>query len=76
VISRDLKEKDPEAYLKLTSQDLNIIFNSRVVNLRKVYPYIPNDLNRVLLHFSTGANVFYENAGEFLQDILTARNRL
>ena len=74
VISRDLKVKDPEAYQKLTSQDLNIIFNSRVVNLQKVYPYISDNLNQILLHFSSGANVFYEDAGEFLQDILTARN--
>jgi len=76
VISRDLKEKDPLAYQKLTDEDLNIIFSSRVVNLRKVYPYISDDFNHILLHFSSGANVFYENVGEFLHDIMAVRNRL
>jgi hypothetical protein len=76
VISRDLKVKDPPAYQKLTDEDLNIIFNSRVVNLRKVYPYVSNELNHIFLHFSSGANVFYENVEQFLQDILAVRNRL
>ena len=75
VITRDLKEKDPLAYQQLTDEDLNIIFSSRVVNLRKVYPYVSDDFNHILLHFSSGANVFYENVGEFLQDILAVRNR-
>ncbi len=76
VITRDLKEKDPEAYQALGAEDLNIIFNSRVVNLRKVYPYISDDLNQILLHFSSGANVFYEDTEEFLQDMQIVRNRL
>jgi len=76
IISRDVRERDPKAYESLTSDDLNIIFNSRVVNLRKIYPYIPDDLNQVLLHFSSGAEVFYESTDEFLKDVRAARNNL
>ncbi len=76
VLSRDLKERDPKAYQSLRDDDLNIIFNSRVVNLRKVYPYIPEDLNQILLHFSSGAEIFYENTDEFLKDIRSARYNL
>lgn len=53
----------------LTSGDFNIIFNNRIVNLKKVYPYIPESLNRVLLHFSLGTNVFYDNTAQFLSDL-------
>jgi len=53
----------------LTDADLNIVFNHRVVNLKKVYPYIPQELNRVLLHFSKGANRFYETTDQLLNDL-------
>ncbi len=61
---------------RLTPQDMNIIFNNRVVNLRKVYPYVPDDLNVILLHFSRGANIFYENTDQLLHDLRDARVRL
>ena len=41
----------------------------RVMNLKKVHAYIPDDLNRVLLHYSVGANVFYESIDELLDDL-------
>jgi hypothetical protein len=28
------------------------VFHNRVANLKKIYPYIPENLNRVLIHFS------------------------
>jgi hypothetical protein len=40
-----------------------------VANLRKVYPYIPEALNKILLHFSKGANYFYENTGQLIEDL-------
>jgi hypothetical protein len=54
---------------KLTPDDMNIIFNNRVANIQKVYPYIPDDLNYILLHFSNGANLYYENTGQLLEDL-------
>jgi hypothetical protein len=59
-------------YSKINSNDVNIIFHNRVVNLRKVYPYIPEELNSILLHFSTGARVFYDTVSDFLEDLCKA----
>ena len=47
----------------------NIVFHNRVANLRKIYPYIPERLNRILLHFSKGANRFYETTNQLLEDL-------
>jgi hypothetical protein len=40
-----------------------------VVNLRKIFPYIPEDLNRVLMHYSAASEVFYESVPELLADL-------
>ena len=39
---------------RLSEDDVNIVFHNRVANLKKVYPYIPDSLNRVLMHFCRG----------------------
>ncbi len=53
----------------LRPQDCNIVFNHRLANLKKIYPYIPETLNRILLHFSVGANWFYEHVDQLLDDL-------
>jgi hypothetical protein len=54
---------------KLSEDDMNIIFNNRVANLQKIYPYVPDSLNYILLHFSIGANLYYENTRQLLEDL-------
>ena len=54
---------------KLSPDDMNIIFNNRVANIQKVYPYVPDALNYILMHFSNGANLFYENTEQLLEDL-------
>ena len=76
VTIQKLKEKDPLAYDRLFQEDMNIIFNNRVVNLQKVYPYIPDALNLVLLHFSVGANVYYEDTAQFLSELQEAMDKM
>jgi serine/threonine protein kinase len=70
----DLKQQDHPALSILGEEDTNIVFNNRVVNLQKIYQYIPDSLNRVLLHFSRGANWFYENTAQLLEDLEEFRN--
>ncbi|MFK4764115.1 serine/threonine protein kinase [Desulfobaculum sp. SPO524] len=53
----------------LEREDFSIVFANRVVNLRKLYPYIPEPLNNVLMHFSAGTYVFYESVEEFLAEL-------
>ena len=69
VLLPDLKRKEHTALSRLREEDLNIVFNNRVVNLRKVYPYIPESLNQVLLHFSIGATWFYDHTSQLLDDL-------
>jgi hypothetical protein len=40
-----------------------------VANIQKIYPYIPDALNYILLHFSNGANLYYENIRQLLEDL-------
>jgi len=76
VTTLELQRSDQSLYGRLTSDDINIIFNNRVVNLKKIYPYIPDVLNLILLHFSRGADVFYDDTKQFLEDLSEAANSL
>jgi len=71
-----LKKNNSPVFYDLSENDLNIIFNNRVANLRKVFPYISDSLNFILLHFSVGANVYYETTDEFLMDLQEVRGNL
>jgi hypothetical protein len=72
VLLPDLRSRDPGMLSRLTDGDLNIVFHNRLANLKKVFAYIPDSLNRVLLHFSRGANWFYEETPQLLQDLYQA----
>lgn len=65
----DLQKQNHPALSLLTDDDVNIVFHNRVANLKKVYPYIPEILNTALMHFSRGANWFYDNTGQLLEDL-------
>lgn len=72
VLVPELRREQPELLATLGREDLNISFQNRVANLRKVYPYIPESLNRILLHFSAGARLFYDDTGQLLEDLAVA----
>jgi len=74
IILQDLKQEGHPSLGTLCEEDLNLVFKNRVVNLKKVYPYIPESLNRVLMHFSGGTNWFYENTAQLLDDLDGVRN--
>ena len=69
VLLPDLKREGHPSLSALSETDLNLVFNHRVVNLKKVYPYISESLNRILMHFSRGANWFYEHTDQLLDDL-------
>ena len=46
VLLPDLKKQDHSAFCYLREEDVNIVFNNRVANLKIIYPYIPEALNR------------------------------
>jgi hypothetical protein len=76
VTTQQLLRNAPDTLERLSEDDVNIVFHNRVANLRKVYPYIPESLNRVLMHFSNAATVYYETTEEFLEDLQDARRDL
>lgn len=76
VTTHRLLTEDPDALARLTEDDVNVVFHNRVANLRKIYPYIPERLNRVLMHFSLSAKIFYDHTRELLDDLGEAREEL
>ncbi|HEY5998599.1 MAG TPA: hypothetical protein VI078_04765 [bacterium] len=73
VLLPELRREQPAVHARLTRDDLSIAFNHRVANLQKVFPYVPDSLNRVLLHFSEGAGLFYDAADQLLEDLAAAQ---
>jgi len=69
LLLQDMKKEGHPAIDILRDEDLNIVFNNRVANLRKIYPYIPESFNNILMHFSKGTNWFYENTSQLLDDL-------
>jgi predicted Ser/Thr protein kinase len=56
----------------LVPADFALLSQNKVVNLRKIFPYVPEKLNNVLLHFATGAEVFYDTVEELHRDLSDA----
>ncbi|MEW6664013.1 MAG: protein kinase [Thermodesulfobacteriota bacterium] len=54
---------------RIESRDFSLLFKERFINLRKLHPEIPVQLNDILMHFSRGADVFYEYAGEIIEEL-------
>ena len=68
----DLRRKNPDLLSRIDEADLNIVFRNRLANLKKAYPYVPDSMNRVLLHFSRSANWFYERVEQLISDLKQA----
>ncbi|MEW6258450.1 MAG: hypothetical protein AB1547_00935 [Thermodesulfobacteriota bacterium] len=73
ILIQALRDTNPSAFARLNAEDVNIVFNNRVANLRKIFPYIQEPLNAILLRFSKGNTVFYDDVGQFLSDLREAR---
>ncbi len=71
-----LQSVSPEARAALGPADCSIMFANRIVNLKKLFPYIPDALNNVLMRFSLEANVFYDATQDLIRDLRLARKAL
>ncbi len=49
--------------------DYSLLSRNRIVNLKKLFPFIPMALNNIFLHFSQGTEVFYETVDEIHDDL-------
>ncbi len=73
---RDRPENYPMVTKPLSYQDMSLMFRHRVINLRKLFPYIHRPLNDILMRFSTDTGNPYSDAAGLLSDlrILFPRN--
>ncbi len=53
----------------LCAADASAFYEHRIMNLQKVFPYIPDRLNDILMHFSVNTNIFYTSMSEIVEDI-------
>ena len=51
------------------TDDALLFYPYRLANLHKIYPYIPPEMNDILLRFSAGATDFYEDFGRMAEDL-------
>jgi len=54
---------------RIEKEDFSLLDKGRFLNLRKMYPHVPSTLNDILMHFSRGANVYYELVEEVVEDL-------
>lgn len=52
----------------LTAEDASAFYNYRIMNLGKLFPYVPRRLNNILLHFTIRPKKFYYSLQELLDD--------
>lgn len=55
--------------VNLCPDDGLLFFRNQIANLRKIFPYIPEKLNRIMTSFGAGTYFFYESAGALIDDI-------
>jgi hypothetical protein len=53
----------------LTSDDASAFYEHRIMNLKKLYPYIPAHLTNILLHFTVNTTTFYESVSQITADM-------
>ncbi len=70
VVLREIRLHYPEAAQRIRPEDMQSVFPSQLANLMMVYPYIHTELNELLLSFSQGAGIVYQDAKELASDIL------
>lgn len=62
------KEFSDEIKNSLRREDGSAFYNYRILNLKKIYPYIPEHLDSILRHFTIKPDRYYRNTNEFCDD--------
>lgn len=61
-----------EVIASLLPSDSGAVYNYRLMNLKKIYPYISDRLNAILMRFSTGCNDPYREVKDLVHDLREA----
>ena len=54
---------------QISPKDRVLLYNDRIANLRKLFPYIPEKLNDIVMRFSAGATEFYSDLEQLSADL-------
>lgn len=60
----------------LSVDDASAYFKYRIINLKKLFPYIPEKLNNILMHFSMNTTEFYDSVDQILFDLDVVQTEL
>lgn len=60
----------------ITAEDMALAMPHRLANIQKQYPYVPDTLNNICMHFSAKNSVFYSSVTEFVSALLTCFHEL
>lgn len=69
---RDLRDNhsiNEALFHTICADDFSLLSKNRIVNMQKIFPYIPTNLNNICMHFSQKATVWYDTADEFCMDL-------
>ena len=66
--SQVLASRGPTAG-SICAEDALLFFRYRLANLRKLYPYVPPELNALLMRFSVTTQTFYHDCSEIARDL-------
>jgi serine/threonine protein kinase len=69
VTFRDVLRFRPDLSGRLAENDASAFFTHRVMNLGKVFPYLPAKLNQILERFSLGARRHYDSVAQVVEDL-------
>lgn len=56
-------------HVEIAPEDGLFLLNSRITNLAQLFPYIPDDINKILRSFSIGTDHFYESVKAITDDL-------
>lgn len=65
----EVQQKFPQVAEKLTVDDMQSVFPNQVANLKLIYPYIHEELNRITMKFSNSASEKYSTAWQLADDM-------
>jgi hypothetical protein len=66
---QDALRENPQLKGRLTEEDASVFFPHRIMNLGKVFPYLPKKLTSVLARFSAGARTPYDSIAQLVSDL-------
>lgn len=71
-----LRRTQPELLARVSEDDASAFFRHRIMNLDKVYPYLPQCLARMLRRFAVGSCARYERADQLVEELGSCMHQL